>query len=88
MRLQELDLEELDLPAPGDTTVRWTATLKERLLAAVDEQEVPLADLKEAYSLSPEELAEWRRQVVRFGNPGLRTTRSQMYREIMSAKNT
>jgi hypothetical protein len=80
MRLLEVDLAAHDLPVPGDPQARWTPARKATLLELFDEEHIPFSDLEEAYALSGEEFCEWRRQVQRFGVPGLRTTRFQIYK--------
>jgi hypothetical protein len=66
-----------DLPALGQ---RWTARRKAAVIEAVRGGWIPIEELCELYRLSVDEFLAWERDVDRYGVPGLRTTRYQIYR--------
>jgi hypothetical protein len=68
------------LPLP--TTRRWTVRRKSAVVQAV---RLGLLSLDEAcgrYHLSLDEFMAWERALERYGVPGLRATRFQIYRDI------
>ncbi len=68
-----------DLPPPD--TVRWVARRKAQVVRAVREGRIDLEAACERYKLSPEEFLNWERMIERHGEPGLRVTRLQRYRD-------
>ena len=68
-----------DLPAPN--TKRWVIRRKALVVAAVRGGLLTLDEACRRYSLSVEEFLSWQKAIDRFGLPGLRTTRIQVYRE-------
>jgi hypothetical protein len=66
-----------ELPAPGQ---RWTARRKATVVAAVRGGRVSVEEICELYNLSIDEFLAWERDIERYGVPGLRTTRYQIYR--------
>ena len=68
-----------DLPSPN--TTRWVIRRKAEVLAAVRGGLLSLEDACSHYALSREEVLSWQQGIARFGLKGLRTTRSQLYRE-------
>lgn len=68
-----------DLPLPN--TTRWVIRRKAEVLTAVSSGLLSLEDACSRYALSREEVPSWRQKIARFGLKGLRTTRSQFYRE-------
>jgi hypothetical protein len=77
VRLNGIQLE--DLPPPGVT--RWVIRRKAQLVAAVEAGVITLDEALGRYSVSPEEFESWQRSLRRHGIYGLRTTRSQIYRD-------
>ena len=73
------DAAASDLPPPG--VRRWTSRRKAAVILAIRERTISLQEACERYSLSAEEIAEWERSLDRYGVPGLRTTRIQIYRK-------
>lgn len=76
-RLNGIQLE--DLPPPG--VGRWVIRRKAQLVAAVEAGVITLSDALDRYSVSAEEFESWQRSLRRHGIYGLRTTRSQIYRD-------
>ena len=68
-----------ELPAPG--TIRWTVRRKAAVAQAVRRGWLSLDEACQRYDLSAEEFQNWERAIERHGIPGLRITRSQLYRE-------
>ena len=66
-----------DLPGP---TQRWTVRRKAAVIQAVRGGWVPIEEICERYNISVDEFLAWERDVDRYGVPGLRTTRVQIYR--------
>jgi hypothetical protein len=67
-----------ELPSPGQ---RWTSRRKAAVIAAVREGWVPIEEVCELYSISVDEFLAWERDIDRYGVPGLRVTRYQIYRD-------
>ena len=67
-----------DLPRP---TQRWTVARKAAVIQAVRGGWVPIEEVCELYNISPDEFIAWERDVDRYGVPGLRVTRFQIYRD-------
>src|SRR5271155_4130560 len=77
----------LDLPSPD--TKRWVVRRKAVVVHAVRNGEITLQEACRRYRLSVEEFHAWQRAIERYGIPGLRVTRLQIYRdtdETRSAK--
>jgi hypothetical protein len=68
------------LPPPD--TSRWVVRRKAEVVAAVNGGLLTIDEACERYGLSLEEFASWQRAVDRSGLQGLRTTRSQHYRDL------
>ena len=68
-----------DLPAPD--TKRWVIRRKALVVAAVRGGLLTLVEACRRYRLSVEEFLGWQKAIDRFGLPGLRTTRTQIYRD-------
>jgi len=66
------------LPLPGE---RWVPRRKAALIAAVQTGAISLDEACRRYQLSSEEFAGWIAAFEKHGAPGLRTTRSQIYRD-------
>ena len=71
------------LPKP---TERWTVRRKAVVIQAVRGGWVPIEEVCEVYGISAEEFLAWERDVDRYGIPGLRTTRFQIYRDTDKAR--
>ena len=67
-----------ELPKPRQ---RWTARRKASVVEAVRGGWVPIEEICELYNISVDEFLAWERDVDRYGVPGLRTTRYQIYRD-------
>jgi Protein of unknown function (DUF1153) len=65
---------------------RWTARRKATVVAAVRGGWVPIEDACQLYHLSADEILAWERDVDRYGTPGLRSTRFQIYRDTDKAR--
>ena len=75
--MANMNIAESYLPIPGE---RWTVLRKARVLAAIDDDVLSVAQAGLRYELSADEIASWRRLYARHGMIGLRTTRTQEYR--------
>ncbi len=74
--------DELDLvPTLPKLTERWTVRRKATVIQAVRGGWVPIEEICEVYKISVDEFLAWERDVDRYGVPGLRTTRFQIYRD-------
>jgi hypothetical protein len=71
-----------DLPAPG--TKRWVIRRKAQVVAAVRGGILSLEEASSRYMLTVEEFLAWQRLIDRHGLAGLRTTRIQQYRPVVS----
>ena len=69
----------LALPAPD--TKRWVARRKAVVVEAVRSGAIDLAEVCRRYNLSIEEFLTWERAIEKYGVPGLRVTRLQIYRD-------
>jgi len=67
------------LPAPN--TKRWVARRKAVVVEAVRSGFIDLEEVCLRYNLSIEEFLAWERAIERYGVPGLRVTRLQIYRD-------
>ena len=67
-----------ELPAG---TERWTMQRKAAVVVAVRGGQVSLDEVCQQYRLSVDEFVAWERDYDRYGAPGLRTTRYQIYRD-------
>jgi hypothetical protein len=65
-------------PALGQ---RWTPARKAGVVEAVRIGRVSLNEACRRYTLSVEEFTAWQTALVRYGRPGLRSTRIQVYRD-------
>ena len=68
-----------DLPSPS--TKRWVVRHKAVVVAAVRNGTLSLQEACGRYNLSVEEFLAWQRSIDRYGIPGLRATRLQIYRD-------
>ena len=67
-----------ELPGVGQ---RWTVRRKATIVEAVRGGWVPIDEACVLYSISVDEFIAWERDLDRYGVPGLRTTRYQIYRD-------
>jgi hypothetical protein len=72
------------LPPPD--TNRWVVRRKAAVVQAVRNGSISLPDACRRYTLSIEEFRAWERAVDRYGVPGLRVTRIQIYRDTDAAR--
>jgi hypothetical protein len=68
-----------ELPPPN--TKRWVVRRKAVVVAAVRNGTLSLQDACRRYHLSVEEFLAWQNAIDRYGVPGLRVTRLQIYRD-------
>ena len=73
-----------DLPSPD--TKRWVVRRKAVVVHAVREGAISLQEACRRYRLSVEEFLAWQRAIERYGIPGLRATRLQIYRDTDEAR--
>jgi hypothetical protein len=73
-----------DLPSPD--TKRWVVRRKAIVVAAVRNGSISLQEACRRYKLSVEEFLAWQRAIDRYGVPGLRVTRLQIYRDTDEAR--
>jgi len=71
------------LPPPD--TKRWVVRRKAAVVYAVRNGSISLQEACRRYMLSREEFGAWERAVDRYGIPGLRVTRIQIYRDTDDA---
>src|SRR5262245_28437272 len=74
----------LDLPSPD--TKRWVVRRKAVVVHAVRTGALSLQEACRRYRLSVEEFLAWQRAIERYGVPGLRVTRLQIYRDTDEAR--
>jgi hypothetical protein len=78
------DFDLTKLPTPD--TKRWVVRRKAAVVQAVRNGSISLQDACRRYTLSIEEFLAWERAVDRYGIPGLRATRIQIYRDTDEAR--
>lgn len=71
-----------ELPLPRQ---RWTVRRKPAVVEAVRGGWVPVEEVSRLYDLSADEILAWERDLDRYGVPGLRSTRLQIYRNTDNA---
>ena len=67
-----------ELPSAGQ---RWTVRRKAAVIDAVRGGWLPVENACQLYDLSVDEILAWERDIDRYGVPGLRATRLQIYRD-------
>jgi hypothetical protein len=77
----DLDLLLRPMPELPALNERWTPARKAALIQAVRGGWVPIEEVVRVYHLSVDEFLAWERDVDRYGVPGLRSTRYQIYRD-------
>ena len=78
----DADLKKL----PPSDTKRWVVRRKAAVVQAVRDGSISLRDACRRYTLSREEFLAWEHAVDRYGVPGLRVTRLQIYRDTDEAR--
>jgi hypothetical protein len=78
------DFNQTKLPPPD--TKRWVVRRKAVVVQAVRNGSISLEEARERYKLSIEEFLAWERAIDRYGVPGLRATRVQIYRDTDEAR--
>jgi hypothetical protein len=73
-----------ELPSPD--TKRWVVRRKAIVVHAVRDGAISLQEACRRYRLSVEEFLAWQRAIERYGIPGLRATRLQIYRDTDEAR--
>ena len=71
---------------PPAVVGRWTVRRKAEIVRAVRGGWVPIDEVCRLYSISADEFVAWERDLDRYGIPGLRTTRYQIYRDTEKRK--
>ena len=71
-------LQVPELPRAGQ---RWTVQRKAAVVEAVRGGWVPINEVCILHNISIDEFVAWERDLDRYGVPGLRTTRYQIYRK-------
>jgi hypothetical protein len=74
-----------ELPLPLQ---RWTGRRKAAVVEAVRGGWIPIEEACQLYQISVDEFLAWERDFDRYGVPGLRTTRIQIYRTTEPSANT
>ena len=74
------------MPELPSVRKRWTVRRKAAIVEAVRSGRVSLDAICQAYKLSIEEFLAWERDMDRYGVPGLRATRYQVYRQTETRK--
>jgi len=75
------------LPRPQENDVslvfvtRWTPRRKAALVEAINSRKISIEEARWRFGLSHEELHSWVASLERYGTPGLRATRYQIYRD-------
>lgn len=73
-------MSRADLPKPG--TQRWVASRKAAVVKAVASGLLPRDGALDLYEISEEELDEWERAILKFGERALKATSVQKYRQL------
>jgi Protein of unknown function (DUF1153) len=79
------DLPRLVADLPSPDTKRWVVRRKAVVVQAVRTGSISLQEACRRYNLSIEEFLAWQRAIERYGIPGLRVTRLQIYRDTDQA---
>jgi Protein of unknown function (DUF1153) len=78
----KFDLRQL----PPPDTKRWVVRRKALVVEAVRNGAISLQEACRRYTLSSEEFRAWHSAIDRYGVPGLRATRLQIYRDTDEAR--
>jgi len=71
---------------PDAKTTRWVARRKAEVVAAVDGGLISLEEACQRYALSVEEFLTWQRAFDRFGQSGLRATKTHERRSAIRSR--
>ena len=74
------------IPELPPLSERWTMRRKAAVIEAVRGGWVPIEEVCRLYNLSVDEFLAWERDIDRYGVPGLRSTRYQIYRDTGAAR--
>ena len=74
------------MPKLPSVRKRWTVRRKAAVIEAVRRGRLSLDQVCRIYTLSLEEFLAWERNMDRYGVPGLRFTRYQIYRQTETRK--
>lgn len=80
VQLTSIDLLDL-VPELPTVSQRWTVQRKATVVQAVRGGWVPIEEICARYRISVDEFIAWERDLDRYGVPGLRATRFQIYRD-------
>jgi hypothetical protein len=69
---------------PRSDTLRWVPSRKASVVFAVNNEMLSVEEACRRYKLTREELAKWKSQLDKYGLPGLRTVKAQLYRQSVS----
>jgi hypothetical protein len=69
------------MPALPTPTERWTVRRKTAVVQAVRGGWLAIEEACGVYNISVDEFLSWERDIDRYGVPGLRVTRYQIYRD-------
>lgn len=72
-------MSRADLPDPK--TRRWVASRKAAIVRALEHGLLTREEALERYNLSNEELDSWQSMIEQFGEPALKATNLQRYRQ-------
>jgi hypothetical protein len=70
-----------EVTLPPSNTVRWVASRKTMVLAAIDAGSLSIEEACLRYRLSIEEIASWSRLTELHGRDGLKTSKLEKYRK-------
>jgi len=70
-----------EVPLPPTNTVRWVASRKTMVLAAINAGSLSIEEACLMYRLSVEEIASWSRLTALHGRDGLKVSRLEKYRK-------
>jgi hypothetical protein len=75
------DYPPSQMPALPTSTERWTVRRKAAVVQAVRGGWLAIEEACGVYNISVDEFLSWERDIDRYGVPGLRVTRYQIYRD-------
>jgi hypothetical protein len=75
-------------PLPSPRTKRWTVTRKAAVIQGVRHGLLTVEQACERYHLSTDEYRAWERDFHAHGEPGLRITRTGIYRKPLRSRGT
>jgi hypothetical protein len=70
-----------EVTLPPTNTVRWVASRKTSVLAAIDAGSLTIEEARLMYRLTIEEIASWSRLAALHGRDGLKVSRLEKYRK-------